>query len=196
MNLGNKILNLRKKHNLSQEELAEKVGVTRQTISKWELEETSPDITQAKKLSKIFNVSLDELTNNDINDILVEKVSNTEKLAGITIKILKGLGICFILFIVFDIIVFLAFLFLRIKNNSVDREIKGKYSITCTLDGEEYLFETEYNRDYQIIYAGGDGWIMDHTDVDRYENANKARAHIEDWFKEHNGSCTTKEEAK
>ena len=38
MNLGNKIMSLRKKNNLSQEELAEKVGVTRQTISKWELE--------------------------------------------------------------------------------------------------------------------------------------------------------------
>lgn len=48
MNLGNKITELRKQINLSQEELAEKVGVTRQTISKWELEETSPDINQAK----------------------------------------------------------------------------------------------------------------------------------------------------
>lgn len=44
MNLGNKIMTLRKKNNLSQEDLAEKVGVTRQTISKWELEETTPDI--------------------------------------------------------------------------------------------------------------------------------------------------------
>lgn len=73
MNLGEKIVSLRKKNNLSQEELAEKVGVTRQTISKWELEETTPDINQAKKLSKLFNISLDELTNNDINNILVEK---------------------------------------------------------------------------------------------------------------------------
>lgn len=86
MNLGEKIVSLRKKNNLSQEELAEKVGVTRQTISKWELEETTPDINQAKKLSKLFNISLDELTNNDISNILVEKVSNTEKLAGIIIK--------------------------------------------------------------------------------------------------------------
>ena len=60
---------LRKKKGLSQEELAEKVGVARQTISKWELGETSPDLKQAKELSKIFNVSLDELTNNDIKDI-------------------------------------------------------------------------------------------------------------------------------
>lgn len=59
MNLGNKIMTLRKKNNLSQEDLAEKVGVTRQTISKWELEETTPDINQAKKLSMIFNISLD-----------------------------------------------------------------------------------------------------------------------------------------
>lgn len=65
MNFGNKIHELRKKHNLSQEQLAEKVGVARQTISKWELGETAPDIKQAQMLSQIFNVSLDELLGND-----------------------------------------------------------------------------------------------------------------------------------
>ena len=50
MNLGNKIISLRKKNHFSQEDLAEKIGVTRQTISKWELEETAPDIKQAKQL--------------------------------------------------------------------------------------------------------------------------------------------------
>ena len=103
MNLGNKITELRKKNNLSQEDVAEKVGVTRQTISKWELEETTPDIKQAKELSKIFNVSLDELTDNDVKNILVDKVSNTERLAGMIIKILKGIGIFFIVIIVFYI---------------------------------------------------------------------------------------------
>lgn len=91
MEIGNKILELRKKNNLSQEALAEKIGVSRQTISKWELGETSPDIKQAKELSKVFNVSLDELTDNDIKNVLEAKVSNTEKLAGIIIKILKSL---------------------------------------------------------------------------------------------------------
>lgn len=103
MNLGNKITELRKKNNLSQEDVAEKVGVTRQTISKWELEETTPDIKQAKELSKIFNVSLDELTDNDVKNILVDKVSNTERLAGMIIKILKGIGIFFIVIIIFYI---------------------------------------------------------------------------------------------
>ena len=55
MNLGKKIAELRKKNNLSQEELAEKVGVARQTISKWEIGDTTPDINQVKIISKISN---------------------------------------------------------------------------------------------------------------------------------------------
>ena len=89
MEIGNNIVNLRKKSGLSQEELAEKVGVARQTISKWELGETSPDLKQAKELSKIFKVSLDELADNDIKEILVEKTTNTEKLAGLILKLIK-----------------------------------------------------------------------------------------------------------
>ena len=65
MDFGKKIQELRKKNNLSQEDLAEKLGVARQTISKWELGETSPDLKQSHELSKIFNISLDELTNNE-----------------------------------------------------------------------------------------------------------------------------------
>lgn len=65
MSLGNQIHELRKKQNLSQEQLAEKVGVARQTISKWELGETAPDIKQAQMLSQIFNVSLNELLGNE-----------------------------------------------------------------------------------------------------------------------------------
>ena len=128
MNLGEKIVSLRKKNNLSQEELAEKVGVTRQTISKWELEETTPDINQAKKLSKLFNISLDELTNNDISNILVEKVSNTEKLAGIIIKILKFLGIFLLVFI--GIIIALI-IFFSVGNHHEDNTVTGKISVNC-----------------------------------------------------------------
>jgi len=131
MSLGNKILTLRKNANITQEELAEKLNVTRQTISKWELEETSPDIKQAKELSCIFKVSLDELVDNDIKDLLVEKVSNTEKLAGMVIKIIKvGGAILFTLFII-DILIFLAFTIWNItdKNNPLKQEEVG-YQLT------------------------------------------------------------------
>ena len=93
MSLGNKILELRKKIGLSQEQLGEKVNVTRQTISNWELGETAPNPEQLKLLSQIFHISVDELLDNDISHVLVERVSNTEKLAGIVIKILKIIGI-------------------------------------------------------------------------------------------------------
>ena len=191
MNIGTKIINLRKNKNLSQEGLAEKLGVTRQTISKWELEETTPDIKQAKELSKIFNISLDELTNNDINDILIEKVSNTEKLAEITIKILKAIGIFLAVIFVLGIIGIIALIFnpSRIKN----RKIEGQYSFTCNLNNEEYQYELQYNKNYQIINGGGDSYISNHIDVEKYDDANNARAYIEDWFLEHNGSCITKE---
>ena len=52
MNLGDKILQLRKKNGLSQEQLSEKVDVTRQTISNWELGETTPNPEQLKKCQK------------------------------------------------------------------------------------------------------------------------------------------------
>lgn len=186
MNLGNKIMTLRKKNNLSQEVLAEKVGVTRQTISKWELEETAPDINQAKKLSMIFNVSLDELVNNDVNSILIEKVSNTERLAGIIIKILKVSGILLILFIVLMLTLLIMFNFKRFNN---DRDIVGKASVSCKLNSEEYLYEVEYNKNYQVINAGGDAFIPNHIDIEKYEDTNQIIAHIEDYFSERNGSC-------
>ena len=65
MNLGDKIYNLRKKHGLSQEELANKLNVTRQTVSKWELSQSVPDTNSLLEMSKLFDVSLDELTSSE-----------------------------------------------------------------------------------------------------------------------------------
>lgn len=65
MQLGNNIQTLRKKKGLSQEKLAEKINVTRQTISNWELGETTPNPEQLILLSKQFDISIDELVGND-----------------------------------------------------------------------------------------------------------------------------------
>lgn len=186
MNLGKKIAELRKKNNLSQEELAEKVGVARQTISKWEIGDTTPDINQVKIISKIFNISIDELVDNDINNVIVEKVSNTEKLAGITIKILKVFGIMIIVFI---ILIFLFVIIFMVDMPRNDYDIVGRTKISCNLDNEEYVYEAEYNKNYQVINSGGDAYIMNHTDIESYEDVNKIVAHIEDYFKDHGGKC-------
>lgn len=187
MNLGKKIAELRKKNNLSQEELAEKVGVARQTISKWEIGDTTPDINQVKIISKIFNISIDELVDNDINNVIVEKVSNTEKLAGITIKILKVFGIMIIVFI---ILIFLFVIIFMVDMPRNDYDIVGTTKISCNLDNEKYVYEAEYNKNYQVINSGGDAYIMNHTDIESYEDVNKIVAHIEDYFKDHGGKCT------
>lgn len=69
MKFNDKLMKLRKENSLSQEELAEKLGVTRQTISKWELGQTTPDMDKLSQISNVFGVTVDELLNEtgDIN---------------------------------------------------------------------------------------------------------------------------------
>ena len=144
MELGKQIYELRKKANLSQEQLAEKVGVSRQTISKWELGETAPDIKQAQILSQIFNVSLDELTGNDTKEVIYEKVSNTEKLAGLIIKVIKIWGIIILACVVIAVVCIILFGNVReegFAENNVEKatftEVVGEetYIITISSDG-------------------------------------------------------------
>jgi len=71
MQIGERILSLRKEYNISQEELGFKINVSRQTISKWENNESSPDLNNLKALAKLFNVSTDYLVNG--NKLLVKK---------------------------------------------------------------------------------------------------------------------------
>lgn len=67
MKFYEKLIILRKKALLSQEELAEKLDVTRQTISKWELGQSKPDIDKLQMMSKLFEVDVNTLTNDDVS---------------------------------------------------------------------------------------------------------------------------------
>lgn len=62
------LVQLRKLHHLSQEDLAEKVGVSRQTLSKWETGESIPDIVRCKQLAEVFSVTLDDLVKYESNE--------------------------------------------------------------------------------------------------------------------------------
>lgn len=66
--IANRLVNLRKENGFSQEQLAEKIGVSRQAVSKWERSEASPDTDNIILLARLYNVSLDELlrTEDDI----------------------------------------------------------------------------------------------------------------------------------
>ena len=113
MALGQNILESRKKNGLSQEQLGEKVNVTRQTISNWELEETAPNPEQLKLLSKVLNVSVDDLIDNDLQNVVLSKVKMTERQTRTIKKTLKGFLIGFIIFLVIDIIAFIICFFGR-----------------------------------------------------------------------------------
>ena len=111
--LGENILKLRKEANLSQEALGDIVGVTRQTISNWELEETAPNPEQLKFLSKAFNISIDDLLNNDIQNIIVKKVSDTEIVVNAIMKVLNMIGIAFVVFVVIIAVAALVIVFME-----------------------------------------------------------------------------------
>ena len=61
MDLGQKLFELRKSKNLSQEEVADKLNVTRQTVSKWETNQSTPDFDKIVPLCELFEISTDEL---------------------------------------------------------------------------------------------------------------------------------------
>lgn len=94
MQLGNNIQTLRKGKGLSQEKLAEKINVTRQTISNWELGETAPNPEQLILLSKEFNISIDELVGNDTKLPDSSKEDKSIKSIYIGLVVLCGVAAC------------------------------------------------------------------------------------------------------
>lgn len=179
MNFGNNIFELRKINNMSQEQLAEQVGVSRQTISKWELGETSPDIAQAQKLSQIFNKSLDELTGNDTKEVIYEKVSNTEKLAGMVIKILKVLGVLILVSIVASVISLLAFTGMRQQVEIT--HVKTGITIHENVGDEEYHIEIGSDGTFNCKGLPNDR-KEDIIDIIDFDDLDKTHENIKKYF--------------
>ena len=90
MELGNRIKELRKNINISQDELAEKLFVSRQTISNWENDKSYPDIQSVLLLSEIFNVSVDQLLKGDVEKM--EKIVNEQTETDIKKMNTYGMG--------------------------------------------------------------------------------------------------------
>lgn len=126
MKFYEKLIILRKKALLSQEELAEKLDVTRQTISKWELGQSKPDIDKLQMMSNLFQVDVNTLTNEDISledSVNIKKEESPKKKKNGDRKF-----ILYILIIIF--IASLAFLTYRVgtdikaKKDEIKEEIR------------------------------------------------------------------------
>ena len=183
MKLGENIFKLRKKSGLSQEQLGEKINVTRQTISNWELGETQPNPEQLKLLSKELKVSIDELLDNDVQSVLVEKVSNTEKLAGLVLKVLKWIGILFIVFLVIDLIAFI--FFVSVRKTSV---VESSATTICQIEDVKYEIEFGTGKYFNCNNCS-DKMNNDLKKLVDFNKMDESFEKINNYFKENNGSC-------
>lgn len=85
MNIGEKLFELRKAKNLSQEEVADKLNVTRQTVSKWETNQSTPDFDKIIPICELFKISTDELLRgskeeNKTEEVTDEKIEESENI--------------------------------------------------------------------------------------------------------------------
>lgn len=86
--LGKRIAKLRKDKKLSQDNLADMLGVTPQAVSKWENDQTCPDISLLPKLANIFNISIDELLNGEQDNDKKVKIDTHKNIEDMFLKIL------------------------------------------------------------------------------------------------------------
>ena len=179
MKLGERIAELRKKTGMTQEELAEKVGVVRQTISKWELGETAPDLEQSKNLADVLKVSLEELV-------------GSQKAIKKQNKYIK-----YILIIVAFIIVCLVGVKIYIDNNSDihDENAVDFWHAKCTLDDKtiEYYFKY-YRSDSKTKSELFPASMTSVIGITEDDNASDKIFKIQEYYKINNGTCEIIEE--
>lgn len=136
MKFEEKLIYLRKKSFLSQEGLAEKLDVTRQTVSKWELGQSKPDMDKLIEMSKLFNVSIDMLTDDLVT--LEEKVSNKKEeniLNGSKKENKKGERKFILYILILILIISLGTLAFRLSNNV--KHMKDKANLEIKKQKEE-----------------------------------------------------------
>ena len=172
MTFAEKLYLLRTEKKISQEKLAEKIDVTRQTISNWELGRTQPNPEQLKMLSQILNVSIDELLE---NDLFINKSINddsnvykpTETIANVPKRnIYKIISIGLLILSVLLSISLICTIF--INNNNSHNEIAGsnnddKYIVVYNPDnGEDLIAFTVYEGSYlnKFIPPEKEGYVF------------------------------------
>lgn len=182
MELNRQIKKYRTMMNLSQEELAEKVYVTRQTISNWETGKSYPDIHSLLLLSSLFNVSLDQLIKGDL-EIMRETVSEKEirefnfygsiftvLLFGMVFAVaplmyffgVYGLGIVFVLFVITMIFAY------KVEGYKKRNNIQTYKEILAFCNGERLdeiaKKQEEAKRPYQnllkVLVSGSLGFVV------------------------------------
>jgi len=188
MNFGEKLINLRKDKKMTQEEVADKLNVTRQTVSNWELNQTKPDVEQLKGLSKLYKISVDDLIDNDVKEVLVEKISNTEKLSGLVYKVLKALVILFVAYLVGIVLLAIFGIALFGLREGVTT-VEATTTMNCSLDYEHYTIEVKSNGSNEIIELNGSESLINKLNLEDYRFPNQVFDKVAAYIEENGGKC-------
>ena len=162
-NIGNRIANLRKQADMSQTQLAKRLNVSNKTVSKWECGKSFPDIETLAKISKLFNISIDEIVSdekvsdftepNENTSINVKKIWSIKKIRIILISVFGFILIC---------ITLLCYLLIPRKpviysSNLFDVN-NEKFTLSCTVNNSQEKFSfyntvnLPFNTKYKIYY--------------------------------------------
>ena len=154
MKFNEKLINLRKKEGLSQEELGYKLNVTRQTISKWELGQTTPEMDKLVEISKFFNISVDDLINEgeiqanpnpaieEIDEQPIEKESSREKVIKF---IIVGFLIIVIVLIVIKLSAIISDKWKEAKERITEEQEKNKLEQERQEERQDKIYDTIFD---------------------------------------------------
>lgn len=158
MKLSEKILNLRKQHGMSQEDLAGELNVSRQAVSRWEVGSAQPDASNVLQLSKLFGVTADYLLNDNYeSDRDVPAVKNTEFSARNIVKKIVALCVsAFGLFGNFVIYILSRFIEVKIWYITYDTDGNKRYNYG-NLTGHSYKY---FIQTYDLEFLTAIFWIL------------------------------------
>ena len=180
MKLEEKLIKLRKKNAWSQEEFADKLNVTRQTVSKWELGQSTPDTDNLTKIASIFGVSVNDLLDENAN--LIEEKSKANN-NGKPIKILILIAILILALLGIGAIT-INKIFNKVTNQVVPKsviEMFEQYSIGDIIDmifekiqeSEKEFDRDSFNNKFKTLYYGSTTGFFMNNFVDEVIKSNE-----------------------
>ena len=197
--LGDNIRLLRKQKGYSQETLAQQLHVVRQTVSKWETGASVPDAELLQRLAEVLETPVSTLLGGTVpedgapgtvREVAVQLAVLNEQLAMQAARRRKLLRRCALAAAAVLLLALLSAFAYHYALRTRQQRNLTEAQLTCTLDGETYLYDVRYNDQFQILEAGGDAWIANHVQTEQYEDANVLIAQVEDYFRERGGTCT------
>lgn len=166
MGLGRKIAELRKKNDLSQQDLANKLNVSNKTISKWECGNSVPDIEILNSLAKIFNVSIDKLVNEQENTdsiVNIQETSRTKnKLNNKKVMLISGIALLCVLVVLIPVLCYcLIPRAPKIESSGIFEINQEKSTISCSVSNTTENFS--FNDTFKISDNNSWGLYYDIT---------------------------------